>query len=151
MNWKKFNKIWQENLNICHMHGVILFLHWFLKVEVPSHVECINPFHESVQIEIKLFIEHIDGEELLIHHEHQLLCLFRKESLEPMGWKLRVFFQSVFIVYVVDAKLNCVIWVPFEVVQQWPCKVSFNVYTFPVPKTKTSQSHQDLRARESYC
>ncbi len=50
-----------------------------------SRVECINLFHESVQTEIKLFIEHIDGEELLIHHEHQSLCLFREESLEPMG------------------------------------------------------------------
>ncbi len=50
-----------------------------------SRVECINLFHESVQTKIKLFIKHIDEEELLIHHEHQLLCLFRKESLEPMG------------------------------------------------------------------
>jgi hypothetical protein len=75
---------------------------------VSSRVECINLFHESVQTKIKLFIKHIDEEELLIHHEHQSLCLFREESLEPMGRKLRVSFQSVLIVYVVDAKPNCV-------------------------------------------
>lgn len=132
-------------------YGVKLFLHWFLEVEVPSHVECINPLHESVQTKMKLFIKHINGEELLIHHKHRSLCLFCEESLEPMGWKLRVSFQSVLIVYIVDAKPNCVTRVSFEVIQQWPCKVSFNVYTFLVPKTKKSQSQQDLRARESYC
>ena len=69
-----------------------------------------------------------------VQHEHpNLICLFLEKILKPMGWQFRMSFQSIFVVYIVDAEPNSITWIPFIVVQQWPCKVSLNINAIPTP------------------
>lgn len=54
-----------------------------------------------------------------------------KKILEPVGWKFRISFQSIFVIHIVDAKSNRVTVIPFKVVKQRPCKVSFHINAVP--------------------
>ena len=63
------------------------------------------------------------------------VTLFKK-ILEPVCWEFKVSFESIFEIYIDDAKPNSVTISPLKVIKQWPCKVSLHLNALPARQKK---------------
>lgn len=62
-----------------------------------------------------------------------------KKILEPQSRKFGISFQTISVIYKIQSKSHRVTKVPFKIVQEWPYKIPFYIYTIPAFTWKSKQ------------